>query len=80
MEGIKIMKDKFYNKNGSLTAYSLACGYIEKKEKNNVTLTLWKEGCYHVRKHNHFFGKRIFWQSFNSLTKARQFFKENWKE
>lgn len=70
---------KFYDKRGNLTNYALSCGYIERKEKNNVSITLWKEGCYHVRKVNNFLCKRIFWESFDKLTDARKFYNQNWK-
>ena len=68
---------KFYTKNGKLTPYALSCGYIEKQEKNGVNITLWKEGCYHVRKHDHNKGIRIFWNSFDRLTDARKCYSKN---
>ena len=71
------MKNKFYNKDGTLTAYALACGYIETSEKNDIKITLWKEGCFHVRKHDFNKGIRIFWKSFDNLTSARKFFNKN---
>lgn len=45
------MKDKFLNKNGSLTAYSFLCGYIERKnlDKHRATVTIEKDSVYHVR-------------------------------
>ena len=71
------MKDKFYNKNGTLTNYSLSCGYYEYQEKNGIRIELWKEECYHVRKHDFNIGKRIFWNSFDKLTDARKFYNKN---
>ena len=62
------MKDpKFYTKNGRLTSYALACGYIE-----NVGgyLELSSEhNIYHVKA---FIGSSRYWFSYNSLTKARK--------
>ena len=37
---------KFYNKDGSLTRYSFACGYVERKD--DLTLHM-EHGVYHVR-------------------------------
>lgn len=37
---------KFYNKDGSLTRYSFACGYVE--QKNGLRLHM-EHGVYHVR-------------------------------
>ena len=55
---------KFRNKDGSLTAYSFACGYIE--ERNDCQL--YKDGCWHVKGR----GK---WECFDTLTEARKFFR-----
>ena len=65
---------KFYNADGSLTRYGLACGYIERVVKGNNSLELWLEhNCYHVRQHNSISG-RVFWDVFDSdqLTQARK--------
>jgi hypothetical protein len=65
----------FKNADGSLTAYALACGYLENKEENGVSVTLWHEGaCYHVRGHDSNSGARLFWDSFesNKLKDARK--------
>jgi len=74
---------KFYNKDSSLTLYSLACGYIERTEKDGISIELWQEGaCFHVRKHERNKGERVFWESFEcyipgSITKARKLFRAN---
>jgi hypothetical protein len=69
------MNDKFKTKTGRLTPYALACGYIERKENDNLRLDLWHEGaCFHVRAHDFANHARIFWESFESLTQARKFF------
>jgi len=62
-------------KTGLLTAYGLACGYIQEKELSpNVWVTLWHEGgpCYHVRAHDHNTGKRLFWFASGSLKECRK--------
>lgn len=64
---------EFYNKKSELTGYALACGYIEKIERNSVSLTLWKEHLYyHVRKHDHNTGTRLLWNSYLTLTETRK--------
>jgi hypothetical protein len=65
------------NNKNELSGYALSCGYIDVKEKDNVRITLWKEGCFHVRKHNHNIGKRIFWESFDTRIEAYKFFKKS---
>jgi len=69
---------RFRNKDGSLSAYALACGYIQRRDTApNVSITLWHEGaCYHVRKHDHNTGRRAFWHSTESLTEARRVFRK----
>lgn len=63
-------------KNGKLTAYGLACGYVETHEKDTKKVELYvQHECYHVR----FFdtGKQfkwIEWNSTRSLTDARKMF------
>lgn len=58
---------KFKNKDGSLTAYSFACGYVQEFELNGVRLQLYHEGAvYQVRAHDHNTGTRLFWDSFDS--------------
>lgn len=67
---------QFYTKAGRLTHYSLACGYIEEFELAGVHMTLWFEGgcVYHVRAHDHVQGRRLFWESFETLTETRKCF------
>ena len=65
--------DKFHNSYGRLTAYALACGYVESKDLGAVHLSLWSEhGVFHVRAHNRGEGRRVFWESFRTLTDARR--------
>jgi len=67
-----------FNNKGQLTAYALSCGCMETHRVprgHMVNVNLWKEhGTYHVRAHNHTTGKRLFWDSFDTLTKARKRF------
>jgi hypothetical protein len=68
----------FKNADGSLTAYALACGYLEKTEEKGISVTLWHEGaCYHVRGHDHNENGRLFWDSFeiNKLKDARKHYR-----
>ena len=69
-------KTKFYNKDGSLNGYSLACGYIEKHDKNDIAITLYKDSIYHVRAYDFKHNKRLHWITFSTLEKARQTFYE----
>ena len=74
-----IYKSMFYNQDGSLNDHSLACGYIEKSDINDIYITLEKEhNCYQVKGFNHNsigFG-RCFWNTYdhNELIRARKFF------
>ncbi len=62
----------FYNADGSLTRYGLACGYIEATDKGDNHLSMWLEhNAYHVRLHNNTAG-RVFWDVFDNLTLARK--------
>lgn len=70
----------FYTKDGWLTEYALCCGYVERIDHNDQWLSLWKEGCYHVRWYNFETHKRICWESFDTLTEAREFFTEKARE
>lgn len=76
------MKPKFYNKKGQLTRYALACGYIERIDKNNIILELWTEGgpLIHVKAFDHNLKIRLFWESFETLTEARNFYDKKRKE
>lgn len=66
---------KFKTKRNRLTAYALACGYIERTTDKNTTTTLWMEHtCFHVRKHNHQTGKRLCWDTFDKVSAARNHF------
>jgi hypothetical protein len=60
-------KPKFYNLDGRLTAYSLACGYIQDMSNG---WKLYKDRCYHLQRSN------SEWLTFTSLTKARKMAKQ----
>lgn len=66
-------KDKLRNKDGSLSMYAFACGYIE--VSNGVTL--FKDGCWHVRWWRD--GSRH-WESFDLYREARNCFRDTVKE
>jgi hypothetical protein len=76
------MKDKFKNKDGSLTVYALACGYVQKVEKAELSAELYHEGAvYQVRYFNRNADFSLpfndpnggrFWLSFDNLTEARK--------
>jgi len=65
------------NSKGQLTLYALACGYIELSETNNIRTKLWLEpgsAPYHVRQHDFNKHERVFWECFETLTEARNYF------
>ena len=75
---------KLYNKDDSLTMYSLACGYREKKVISGkgyyVQITLEKDSaCYHVKICSEVDGYSNIWESFDTLTQARKFYKSRIK-
>jgi hypothetical protein len=66
---------KFHTSKGWLTPYALACGYVEKRHKGGMSITLWQEhGVYHVRAHSHSLHKRILWQSMPKISDARRLY------
>ena len=80
----------FHRKDGSLTAYAFACGYIQRQTIGSKQITLWVEhGCHHVRAHD--FNSdvvhtesgvrgRLFWLSFDTLTEARKIYRQKLRE
>jgi hypothetical protein len=75
--------DKFRNKNGELTRYSLACGYIFRIDDNKKSLTLWQEhSVFHVRLHDRKNHERIFWKVFDNdqLTLAKKLYYQTARE
>ena len=68
---------KFFTAKGRLTPYSFGCGYQERRElSNGVEVTLYKDGgpAWHVRAYDKVNKVRVFWECFNLLTNARQYF------
>ena len=58
----------------TLSAYELACGYVERFEHDNLWVTLWREhGVYHVRAHEFNGRGRLAWSVFSTLTAARRY-------
>ena len=70
----------FFTKNGELTSYALACGYVKewhltRNDVKIVRVSLWREhNAYHVRSHNLATSTRIKWESFYTLNEARREF------
>lgn len=68
------------DRRGNLTAYGLACGYVQRRWSGDVVVTMWKEhGAYHVRGvyyRTDRKGDRAFWQAFGKLKEARKCFYE----
>lgn len=70
---------KFYTKQNWLTPYALACGYIEISDVNNIRTTLYRDGgCQitHVRQHDFNNNQRVHWETFETLTEARKFYRK----
>lgn len=71
---------KLKTKSGRLTAYGLACGYIEECEYDGIRTTLWHEGgpTLHVRQHDFNKHERVFWEcfSFDEILLARKRYDE----
>ena len=71
------MEPKFYNKDGQLSRYGLACGYVQKTEKNGKWKDMYMEHShFHVRTGND--GEKFsVWEVFSGdeLTKARKFYR-----
>lgn len=62
-------------KKGLISKCALNLGGTQFFEANGMQLTLWGDPqvpVYHVRQHDFETGKRVFWQSFPSLTAARK--------
>ena len=72
------LEAKWRTKAGDLTHYALACGYIQRFEQDAKRVTLWHEGgpVYHVRAHDFTSGQRITWETFETLTAARKYWRQ----
>lgn len=65
----------YYKQNGELSAYSFACGYVEKLEDNARWKKMFKEhGHYHVAagKENQ---RWVIWEVFDTIKPARKFYR-----
>jgi hypothetical protein len=69
----------FYNHDGSLSQYALACGYVQRDIRGRWEYVLWKEhGTYHVAVYDRAsssprsFIDAAYREAFDSLTKARK--------
>lgn len=73
--GASVQHPRFYTKEGWLTPYAMACGYIHRTEVNRVSVEFWSEHQhYHVRSHCYQGGGRLAWDTFTSITAARSAF------
>lgn len=65
-----------------LTAYDLGCGYVQRRTlAPDFQITLWLEhSTYHVRAHDFSEHRRVFWDSFRTLTEARKRFAQAVRE
>jgi hypothetical protein len=71
----KPVKSAFHNKNGTLSMYSFACGYLEKYENGEDRLTIMREpGNWQVKG---FLNGVHVWESFESVSDARKFCRAN---
>lgn len=73
----------FMNKDGSLTAYSLACGYRESCVRlgaagKELDTQLFRDGCYHVLTLDRSTYYRR-WESFRLLSEARRAYHQHKK-
>lgn len=81
----------FALKNGDLSAYSFACGYVQTEYYNHAEVQIYHDGCYHVEliavyKCTPYVGclgietdekrERVICDNFESLTEARKRFSE----
>jgi len=75
---------KFKNKDGSHTAYSLACGYHQEAiffvtNSEQYKVTLYQDGCYHVKCKCEIIAVE-WWESWTKLSDARKDFAKKVKE
>ncbi len=74
------MIDKFTTNKGELSAYAFLCGYIEKTEIKHIRITLYFESVYHIKVSDDRELGVIKWESFETLTEARKFYKQQIKQ
>ena len=61
----------FKNKDGQLSIYSLNCGYIQVIREGQKELTLYADGCIHVRAHDHDNWDVKTWDRLENLSEGR---------
>lgn len=72
---------KFYNKDGSLTVYALACGYIQWWSVDTIKVKLWMEAStFHVSSRDENSSEPADWVVYESLTTARAAFRNRVRE
>jgi hypothetical protein len=72
---------KFYNKNGDLSAYGFACGYVQFASKTGKEIDKWDNGkeiyldgaVWAVKHYKD--GQRIAWLTFDRLGEARKHYR-----
>lgn len=74
-----IKHPRFYTKDGWLTPYALACGYVEQKYYGQIRISLYQDspgsGLYHVRAYDYERHAQCFWEVFETLTDARRHYR-----
>ena len=66
----------FYNRDGSLTAYALACGYVELFTNNHgAWIRLEKDSPVYAVKGTIGNGFANLWETFDTLAEARKFYR-----
>ena len=70
------METKFNNKNGNLSKYSFACGYIDKKNSSTNWKQMYMEHSMFVVRSGKLNEQYEVWEKFesNELTKARKYY------
>ena len=71
------MEPKFYNKDGQLSRYGLACGYVQRTEKEGSYKEMYMEHSHFHVKSGKISEKFSVWEVFcnDELTKARKFYR-----
>ena len=69
-----MQRSRFYLKNGDLSLYSLACGYLQQFSAGERMVELSLDGCYHVKtyKEEKEHRSRLTWDCFDTLGEARK--------
>jgi hypothetical protein len=67
------MPIKFKIATGEPSHYAFMCGYIAQRETPAKRVTMWHEGIvWHVRAHDFENHRRLFWDTYTSLSDARK--------